>query len=305
MNKKVVISSGDPAGCGPVITVRAIQSLKSRSTKFIVCGDTAVFSRIAGFKSVMSRCEFIDAGTRGIAKLKPGKISRLAGGASKTYLDQALTIAKSQKLPLVTAPVSKEAIGLVNPGFTGHTEYLAHYFKTKHVDMLMWSQNLKVVLLTRHLKLSQVSGAIKKAEIIKTLKLTNLFLKQTAKIKTPKIAFTSINPHAGVGTFLAKEEKIVQAAIVEAKIKAQGPYPADTVFIPQVRKQFDCIIAAYHDQAMIPFKLEALESGVNVTLGLPVIRTSPAHGVAFDAIKSNKPLIHSSMTEAIRLACRW
>ena len=124
------------------------------------------------------------------------------------------------------------------------------------------------------------------------------------KIKCPRIAFCSTNPHAGVNTFISQEEKKIIKARDKFKKTVYGPYPADTIFTKENLKQYDCIICTYHDQAMIPFKLLSFRTGVNVTLGLPIVRTSPAHGVAYDIVKRGKAPFHSSMLEAINLASK-
>jgi 4-hydroxythreonine-4-phosphate dehydrogenase len=124
------------------------------------------------------------------------------------------------------------------------------------------------------------------------------------KIKKPKIVISSFNPHAGIDTFLGKEEKIIKSAMNKCEHKIYGPYPADTLFLKNKIKDYDCIICLYHDQAMIPFKLLSFKQGVNLTIGLPIIRTSPAHGVAFDLIRKAKRPLHHSMLEAIKLSAK-
>ena len=169
---------------------------------------------------------------------------------------------------------------------------------------MMVSSTLKVVLLTRHIPLRDVPSHISPGLVKDTVELVDTFLKNKFKIPHPKIAITSINPHAGAHTFMGKEERVIAKAIGLSTRKIYGPFPCDTLFVPERIREFDCILCGYHDQGMIPFKLLSFKTGVNVTVGLPVIRTSPAHGVAFDAVKKKKPLMYTSMEEAIKCAYR-
>jgi 4-hydroxythreonine-4-phosphate dehydrogenase len=205
---------------------------------------------------------------------------------------------------LVTAPLSKEAARLVLPNFSGHSEYLADYFKAKNIAMMMVSNKLKTVLLTRHIPLREVPLSLNRRELLNTFSLVYFSLKTMFRIKNPKIAISSLNPHAGVNTFLDKEEKLIYKAVKDFKKEIYGPYPSDTIFTEDNLKKYDCVISLYHDQGMIAFKLLSLKEGVNLTLGLPIIRTSPAHGVAYDIMRQHKVPFSSSMAEAIKLAMR-
>jgi len=303
--KRVVVTAGDPAGCGPLITLQTINKCKADETDFFVVGDRKVFAKLTGYNKFKKRVNFIDLDTPGIEKIKPGIPSKITGQASLNYLKASLKVIKQQKIKrLVTAPVSKEAIGLVLKKFSGHTEYLAKYFGVSKFAMLMTSKQLRVLLLTRHLPLRLVSSAIQRQGVLDSISLVYSCLKGQYKIKSPKIALVSANPHAGIDTFLEKEEKKLLAAKLAFKKPIYGPYPADTIFINDNLKKYDCIICPYHDQAMIPFKLLSLKNGVNLTLGLPILRTSPAHGVAFDLMRQRKNPFSSSMTEAIKLVLR-
>jgi 4-hydroxythreonine-4-phosphate dehydrogenase len=305
MTKRIVITTGDPAGCGPTITLRAIEKIKKRGVQFCVVGDKKILEKEPHYRRVKKRIELIDAHTPGISAVKKGVASTVAGRASLGYLMRALALIKKDKIScLVTAPVCKEAIQRIMPGFQGHTELLARFFKVKKFCMMMSSKKLNVILLTRHLPLRDVSKRLSQRLVLDTIELTYSFLKRRLKISHPKIAITSFNPHAGVNTFLEREEKKLIAAIRSSKRKIWGPYPSDTLFVSKNLNRFDCIIACYHDQGMIPFKLLSFGDGVNVTLGLPIIRTSPAHGTAFDAITKKQRLSASSMQAAIECALR-
>ena len=303
--KRIVISSGDPGGCGPYITLKAIDSLKQREFDFFVVGDQKIFKKISIYKKVSRKINFIDLNTSGIEGLEKGKPSRLSGKASLSYLNKALELMKKKKIKrLVTAPLSKEAVKSVLKEFSGHTEYLANYFNINNFAMMMASSSLKVVMATRHINLKEVSSSLFKEDIYKLLCLTYESLNKQFKVKKPRIAFCAVNPHAGLKTFIGKEEKIIIQAKEKFKKETYGPYPADTIFTKDNLKKYDCVICAYHDQAMIPFKLLSFNTGVNVTLGLPIVRTSPSHGVAYDLTISGKIPFHSSMLEAIKLAAK-
>jgi len=301
MSKKVIITIGDPAGCGPYITLKAIENFRRKDIRFIIVGGKKIIEKNPSFSKVKKRIEIVDVNTS--SRIKKGYISKEAGKASLNYLTEALFLIKKENIKaFVTAPVSKEAIKLVEPRFSGHTEFLADFFKVKNFAMMMVGK-IKVVPFTRHIPLRDVSKNISKKDLVKLINLVYESLKEKFGIKRPKVALASINPHAGVNTFLDKEEKIMVSAIKECK-SAEGPYPADSLFSLKNLKKFDCIICGYHDQAMIPFKIFSLKKGVNLTLGLPIIRTSPAHGVAFEAIRREQSLFFTSMLEAIKLAVK-
>ncbi|MCM8830836.1 MAG: 4-hydroxythreonine-4-phosphate dehydrogenase PdxA [Candidatus Omnitrophica bacterium] len=301
--EKIIITSGDPAGCGPYIVLKAIQKINNPNIKFFVVGDYKIFSKISTFWKVNKNFELINADTVDIDKIKYGYPSIISGKASLNYIDIALKFLKKYKIKrLVTAPVSKEAIKLIYKDFIGHTEYLQKYFKVKNVEMMMVSGALKIVLFTRHHLLRNVSKFIKKNKLIETFFLVHYSLKNLFCIKSPKIVIASFNPHAGIDTFLGEEEKIIYSAINSFKEKLYGPYPADTLFLKNNLSKYDCFICLYHDQGMIPFKILSFKKGVNLTLGLPIIRTSPAHGVAYDVIRFGKNPFYFSMLEAIKLA---
>jgi len=303
--KKIVISSGDPGGCGPFITLKAIENLGQSNLEFFVVGDQKIFQKLPIYKKVKNRINLIDLNTPGIERIKAGQSSRLSGKASLSYLNKALELIDQKNIGrLVTAPLSKEAVKLVLKKFCGHTEYLADYFKVDNFAMMMISSHLKVVMATRHINLKAVSSSLKEKDIYNLIFLTYKSLQNQFKIKCPRIVFCAMNPHAGVNTFIGNEEKKILQARKKFKKLTFGPYPADTIFTKEKLKQYDCIICLYHDQAMIPFKLLSFRAGVNVTLGLPIVRTSPVHGVAYDIVGRGKKPFHSSMLEAIKLASK-
>jgi len=300
---KIIITTGDPAGCGPYVALKAIEILKNRPIDFYVVGDRKILSRLDVYGKISKRIKLADVNTPGIDKLKIGYASKLSGSAGINYLNCALKIMREQGIKrLVTAPLSKEAVQLNIRGFSGHSEYLAGYFKCD-MEMMMVSDKLKTVLFTRHIPFKKVPGSLRAKELSRTFALVLKSIRNLFKIKHPKIAVASLNPHAGINTFLGNEEKIISRAVKKFP-EISGPYPSDSLFTPVAIDKYDCIIALYHDQGMIPFKLLSMQTGVNLTLGLPAIRTSPAHGVAFDVMRSNKKPFASSMVAAIELAAK-
>ncbi|MFH1317782.1 MAG: 4-hydroxythreonine-4-phosphate dehydrogenase PdxA, partial [Candidatus Omnitrophota bacterium] len=258
--KKVIITSGDPAGCGPYITLEAINLLRRQKIDFFVVGDRTILEKLPLYEKMNKRFNLVDVDTKGITKLTKGKISKLGGRASLNYIDRGLLLAREANIKrIITAPVSKEAVKLINLKFVGHTEYLAQYFGVKNYAMMMASSVLRAVPFSRHIPLREVSAAIKKKDILDTVSLVYTSLKDKFNIKNPRIVVASFNPHAGINTFLDKEEKEIDAGLRLFKEKIYGPLPADTIFTLHNLKNFDCVICPYHDQAMIPFKLLAFK----------------------------------------------
>lgn len=231
------------------------------------------------------------------------------GRASIEYLDKALGLLAGKKADaLVTAPVNKAAVRSAGVSdFQGHTEYLAGKTGTKDYAMMFVGENLKVTLVTRHVALSRISRSITPEAVYRSIFLTHKYLKNFFGIRDPRIGVCGLNPHAGEGGAFGDEEiKVIAPAVKKANHRFKnilGPLPADTVFHDAINGKFDACIAMYHDQALAPFKMLYFKDGVNLTLGLPFIRTSPDHGTAFD-IAGKGIADPTSMIEAIRLACR-
>jgi len=207
---------------------------------------------------------------------------------------------------IVTLPVNKKGLEKAGLPFPGHTEFLAHLTKTKEFAMLLIGGRIRVLLVTRHIPLKDVNKFIKKREVLKNI----IFADEACKflgIKDPRIAVTGLNPHAGEEGLLGREEeKEILPAIKEArirKIRVSGPYPADSLFYHVKRGEFDMVVAMYHDQGLIPLKMNYFEKSVNVTLGLPIIRTSPGHGTAYD-IAGKGIAKETSLLEAVKIAAR-
>ncbi|MCA9409414.1 MAG: 4-hydroxythreonine-4-phosphate dehydrogenase PdxA, partial [Candidatus Omnitrophica bacterium] len=241
-------------------------------------------------------------------KWRLGKPNRVSGQCSLDYLNSAVEFLKKKKISaLVTAPVCKEAIAKFQPHFQGHTEYLADHFNKKNVGMLFVAQNLKTLIVTRHIPLKRVSQSITSSLLVKSIQMTDQALKDYFKIKRPRLAICGLNPHAGENGLLGREEQRIIIPVIKKlhsnRLHIEGPFPADTLFCPDKAKHYDAIIAMYHDQGLIPIKTLYFHKVVNLTIGLPVIRTSPSHGTAFDIAGKNcaNP---ASMIEAIKLAAQ-
>ncbi|WP_372932396.1 4-hydroxythreonine-4-phosphate dehydrogenase PdxA [Mariniphaga sediminis] len=239
-------------------------------------------------------------------RVELGKSTPMAGEASFMALDKAVTDLHEGLIDvLVTAPINKDNIQSEKFNFPGHTEFLAQRFNAGNFLMLMVSETMKVGLVTTHLPLSQVADHITKEVILSKLRIISHSLQQDFAITRPRIAVFGLNPHAGDNGLLGNEEnEIILPAIVEAKkegIIALGPYPADGFFGSENYRRFDAILAMYHDQGLIPFKLASFERGVNYTAGLPVVRTSPAHGTAY-ALAGEGKASPDSFRQALYLA---
>lgn len=226
-------------------------------------------------------------------RVELGKSTREAGESSFNALDQACTDLASGEIDvLITAPINKDNIQSESFRFPGHTEYLAERFGAQDYAMLMVSETMKVAVATTHLPIADVPSKLSKELILSKIRILAQSLKEDFSITKPRIAVFGLNPHAGDNGLLGNEEKdIILPAIIQAKkegIIALGPYPADGFFGSDDYRKFDAILAMYHDQGLIPFKLASFERGVNYTAGLPVVRTSPAHGTAYNLAGEDK-----------------
>jgi 4-hydroxythreonine-4-phosphate dehydrogenase len=239
-------------------------------------------------------------------RVELGKSTPVAGKASFMALDKAVSDMQKGLLDaLVTAPINKNNIQSEDFNFPGHTEFLARRFEAEDYVMLMVSENMKIGLVTTHLPISEVALNITKEAVLSKLRIISCSLQKDFAIGRPRIAVLGLNPHAGEGGLLGKEEnEVIIPAIVQAKkegIIALGPYPADGFFGSADYRKFDAILAMYHDQGLVPFKLNSFEIGVNYTAGLPIIRTSPAHGTAYSLAGENKASA-DSFRQALYLA---
>lgn len=313
---KVGITLGDPSGIGPVIIAKALAKLKGLAD-FTVIGDKFVFDKVqVSIRntpcSIVNKqyTEFIDLSNVTHKNFKFGKVSPEYGRASIEYLDKALELIKKQEIDcIVTCPISKEAINSAGFKYSGHTEYFSKRSKAADIVMMLLNNELKVSLVTRHIPLKKVAFSINQDKIFKTIFLTYKSLKKLFSLKTPRIIVCGLNPHASDNGVIGNEENmIIKPALkkLAEKIKfIEGPVSADAAFLKAKQKKYDCVVAMYHDQALIPLKLLDSSSGVNITLGLPFVRTSPLHGTAFDIAGKNPDLANpDSLIAAIKLAVK-
>jgi 4-hydroxythreonine-4-phosphate dehydrogenase len=227
------------------------------------------------------------------AKVELGKNTKLGGILALESLKAAVKDLKSNKIDvLVTAPINKYNIQSEDFRFPGHTEFLAKEFDAKEVLMLMVSNNLRIGVITGHIPLREIPNKLSKELILNKIRILNNSLIKDFNIRKPRIALLGVNPHAGDNGFLGTEEQsFIVPAVTEAfnnNFLAFGPYSADGFFGSGEYNKFDGILAMYHDQGLLPFKTLAFDTGVNFTAGLPIVRTSPAHGTAFDIVGQNK-----------------
>jgi 4-hydroxythreonine-4-phosphate dehydrogenase len=304
---KVGVTIGDPSGVGPAVTLNAICKFKG-NTEFIVIGDSGVLNRVARVK-VEQNLTLVDLGNVRLKSFCVGKIKPEYGRASIEYLDKAMELLSLRQIDcLVTAPISKEAVSLAGLPYAGHTEYFAEKTGAKNTQMMLLNRYLKTVLITRHLPLKDVSRSITRKRIKEVILLTHSSLKKLFLIQEPRIVLCGLNPHASDGSmFGSEEEEIFIPAIKELKRRIRyldGPLPADSAILKVKNKIYDCAVTAYHDQSLIALKALGGLSGVNLTLGLPFIRTSPLHGTAFDIAGDPSLIDPGSMIESIKLALR-
>jgi 4-hydroxythreonine-4-phosphate dehydrogenase len=241
------------------------------------------------------------------SNFEPGVLSAAAGRAAYDAICAAVRDAQSGKVHgIATAPVNKLAFAEAGLPWKGHTDLLGHLTGAAHVAMMFWSEPLKVVLATVHVPLASVPAVLTREVIDNTIAVTARELPRFG-FANPRIAVAGLNPHAGEDGLMGNEEqRVLRPAIDAARasgVRISGPFPGDTVFVRAVAGEFDAVIACYHDQGLIPVKVMAFGHAVNVTLGLPIVRTSVDHGTAFD-IAGRNVANPSSMIEAVLLAAR-
>lgn len=316
---------GDPCGIGPEIIVKSLKSPAVRKiAKYVIIGNKNVFEQVAGtlktplkYRTISHISEIKDSkqtvsllsmGNYKLDLMKQKKATADGGDLSVQCVLKGINLAMSGHIDaLVTAPICKEAIHLGGYGYPGHTEMLKIFSGAERVVMMMVGGRLRVAFVTTHIALKDVPQSITIEDILGTIIICNNNLKQYFNLKKPRIAVCGLNPHAGEeGIFGDEERKVVIPAVEKAKKKGilcDGPVSADTIFYKALKGAYDVVVAIYHDQGAIPLKLHAFETGVNITLGIPFIRTSPDHGTAYDIAGKGiaNPL---SMMEAIKMAAR-
>ena len=302
---KLAITLGDPSGIGPEITVKALSLLKPKA-EIIIIGDKWVFNKAYKHTRFSQNISFIDLNNVSRRNFSFGKIKPEYGKASIEYLEKALELIGNKEADaLVTCPISKEAASLSGFSYSGHTEYLLAKTKSEYSVMMLFNNYLKMSLVTTHVPISEVPKRINKQKIIRTITLTHRSLRDLFGIKKPRIVVCGVNPHASDNGLIGTEEnEIIKPALFLVRKQLNGidgPMPCDTAVVKAAEGCYDAVVTMYHDQALIPLKLSDSKSGVNITLGLPFVRTSPLHGTAFDIAGSGKA-DPSSLIQAIKLA---
>jgi 4-hydroxythreonine-4-phosphate dehydrogenase len=289
----IALTSGEPAGVGPELCLRlAREALPAR---LVAIGDRDL---LRGFPEI----EHVPLARAA----QPGKLDPANGRYVLSVLDRAVRgCLEGEYAAMVTAPVQKSTINDAGVPFTGHTEYLAERAGADHVVMMLVGGGLRVALASTHLPLLEVPAAITRESLLKTLRVVDADLRRRFRIPRPRILVAGLNPHSGESGHLGREEiEVIEPAIREAVaggIDARGPIPADTLFVPQRLAQADCALAMYHDQGLPVLKFASFGRGVNVTLGLPFVRTSVDHGTALDLAGTGRADA-GSLLEAAKLA---
>jgi 4-hydroxythreonine-4-phosphate dehydrogenase len=306
MESIIALTLGDPAGIGPEIIIKAFQDeLLSVDNQILVIGDAELLKKTAKqiapeilIHSINSpqegwyqTCTIDVIDLNNVPEALPmGKPTIEGGKASYEAIKKAVELAlKDEVTAITTAPINKQSLHMAGHTFPGHTELLGHLTDSKNPSLMMESDLLRVVLVTTHLPLDQVKSQITEEKVLQSIRQTNAWL-QKHVIEIPSIAVVGLNPHCGDGGIFGQEETdFILPAVKTAQqegIQASGPYPADALFQRTASEKFDAVVCMYHDQGMIPVKMNGM--GVNITMGLPILRTSVDHGTAYDIVGRNK-----------------
>ena len=322
---RIGITLGDPAGIGPELVLRALAEPALRAeVQLVAYGHAALLQRVAQAAQLAWPADVqtaagpsgavADASPRLLdfpfsdaAEVAPGRVQAACGRMAATWIEAAARDAQAGRIDaLVTAPINKQALHLAGLPYPGHTEMLAVLTGAAHTAMLFWSPDLVVGLATIHLALADVPRALTREKLLDAIRLIAAACARFGRAGRP-IAVLALNPHAGENGLFGREEAAVIAPAIAAAqaegIAAVGPLVPDTAFGDEARRRYAGYVAMYHDQGLIPFKMLAFSDGVNVTLGLPIVRTSPDHGTAFDIAWQGRAS-PSSLFAAIRCAAR-
>ncbi|MFC0269081.1 4-hydroxythreonine-4-phosphate dehydrogenase PdxA [Kushneria aurantia] len=318
----IAITMGDPAGIGPEIIVRLALTRAPEQAPLLIIGDATILRRAAthmalrpAIETIAHPSELPDSG-QGQAlyvlqtgealpvDLPIGRVDARAGAAAYAYVSRAIDLALSGEIAaIVTAPINKAALALAGVVYPGHTEILADRAGTKDFGMMLANRELRVMLVSIHLSLRNAIAAVNQESELRAIRLAARACRDLG-IQAPRVAVAGLNPHAGEGGLFGDEDAAIIAPAIERAraegIDACGPLPGDTVFMNARRGDFDIVVAQYHDQGLIPIKYLGLDEGINITVGLPFIRTSVDHGTAFD-IAGQGRADPASLAEA--LAC--
>ncbi len=320
---RIGITMGDPAGIGPEVVLKAVAEPEIRSACVpVIIGDAQLLAHTARTLDLQSGYDIVRKDEKLPEVLsepvifhldniggfiEPGIESGIAGKAAAGYIEAAVELCAAGGIDAIaTAPINKRALFLGGYSFPGHTEFLARLTGTEEYAMAFVAANLRIVLLSTHVPLAEAIRLVERDRIVKIINLAHRELIRWG-IPRPRLAVAALNPHGAEGGLFGVEEASEIMPAIEAcrrrpdEVNVQGPFSADTVFLRASRGEFDAVIACYHDQAMIPVKCLSFGEAVNVTMGLPFIRTSVDHGTAFD-IAGKGLAEHSSMVAAIKLA---
>lgn len=294
------ITIGDPAGIGPEVAIKGLMSNETYRKNTVIIGSESILSYYsdqlespyalnvidAPEDFVSGQINVINAVELSLGDFNIGEVSSKAGDAAYRYLEKAIGLAMEDRLgAIITGPLNKEALHKGGHFYDGHTEIFAELTGTKKYTMMLWSDLMAVVHVSTHVALREACDRVKKARVYDCIQLAQDAMLRMG-IEEPKIAVAGLNPHSGESGLFGNEDRDeITPAIEQAKeegLNVAGPVPPDTVFLQASKGRYDAVVAMYHDQGHIPMKLLAFDSGVNVTLGLPIIRTSVDHGTAFD-----------------------
>lgn len=322
----IAVTMGDPAGIGPELCLRIMREPTVLSECVpLIFGDAGVLRRVArecglpgpdreipisGWleRKAARAPAVIDCRTLDVSSVQPGKVQANCGRASFEYIRLAVKYAMAGEVAAIaTAPVNKEALHAAEVPYPGHTEILAALTKSPRVCMMLTSDQLTVSMATTHVGFAEVSRRLSAERIRDVIELTNEAMRRLAK-PHPRLGVCGLNPHAGEHGLFGhrEEEELIEPAIAAARskgINVDGPIPPDTAFTANRRREYDAIVCMYHDQGHIPFKMLAFDTGVNITLGLPIIRVSVDHGTAFDIAWMGRA-DPTSMIQAVLCAAR-
>lgn len=291
-----IFTCGDVNGIGPEIVLKTLNEIYpiSKNRIIFICPKN-IFLETSKLVSPKFPFSFVKKKSNtknssvqilniGNTNLNFGRITRDSGLASYNSIMEACKLAESNlDSSIITAPISKSAFSKAGIEFPGHTELFANYFRASKFVMMFVSKKMKAGLVTIHIPLKDVARSIKKQKVLSTIEVIYNSIRNDFGIKKPKLALLGLNPHAGEKGKIGVEEKnIIDPLLKEIKFNVEGPFVPDAYFGNRIYKKYDCTIGLYHDQVLIPFKLLNFNKGVNFTAGLPIIRTSPDHGTAYD-----------------------
>jgi 4-hydroxythreonine-4-phosphate dehydrogenase len=324
---RIAVTMGDPAGVGPEICLRLLANAAMREVCVpIIFGDASIMKRVAAAcdlpapEKIISAAEWqgawadidapvvYDIPTEGMDEVEAGVVSAVTGRAGFVYVEESIRAALAGEIDAVsTAPLNKEALNDAGVSFPGHTEIFASQTKAERACMMLTSDELTCAFVTVHVGYHEVPGLLNQERILDTIELAAAAMKRL-RGRDPKLIACGLNPHAGEGGLFGnrEEENIIAPALEVARergIQIEGPLPPDTCFLPWRREATDCFICMYHDQGHIPLKALAFDKAINVTLGLPIVRTSVDHGTACDIAWQGKAN-PSSLYEAVGLAAK-